>query len=351
MNDDSGSSNAKILIVDDVPNNREIIEHALEEKGYDIVQAPSGEVALKITPRSRPDLILLDIMMPGIDGFETCKRLKEDEATRDIPVIFITARGGDQDILKGFHLGGVDYITKPFKDEEVRARVKTHVNLQKVRKTLGIQNKVLKKKVEERTKELSDTRLEIIYRLGRATEYSDKITGSHIMRISKFCGLLGHACGMNDEEVGLLIHASPMHDVGKIGIPDSILLKPGKLDSKEFELIQKHVNIGAELLSGSKLKLIQMAKTIAETHHERWDGSGYPNGLKGKEIPLEGRICSLCDVFDSLLSESPYKKAWTIENTMETIERLRGKSFDPYLVKLFKELLPEILAIREQYPN
>lgn len=352
MNDQCDLNAGKILIVDDVPNNREIIERALEEKGYSIVQAPNGEIALKIAPRTRPDLILLDIMMPpGIDGFETCRRLKADKATREIPVVFITAKGGDKDLMKGFEVGGVDYITKPFKDEEVRARVRTHIQLRRVRKALGEQNLKLKTKIRERTKELKDSRLEIIQRLARATEYSDKITGLHIMRMSNYCVLLGRAYGMNDDEAELLLHASPMHDVGKIGIPDEVLLKPGKLNQDEFKRMQKHVDIGIELLSGSSLELLKVAKSIAETHHERWDGTGYPNGLKDKDIPLVGRISSLCDVFDSLTSERPYKEAWSTEDAMSTIERLSGKYFDPDLVKLFKQILPEILAIKEQFSD
>ncbi len=343
---------AKILIVDDVPNNREILEEALEEEGYNIAQAPSGEVTLKIAPLSLPDLILLDIMMPpGIDGFETCKRLKKNKATMDIPVSFISARGSNQDMLNGFKVGGVDYITKPFKNEEIRARIKTHLALRLAKKELGQQNLILKEKVKERTKELKDTRLEIIHRLGRATEYNDKITGEHVVRISNYCGALARASGMNETEVELIMHASPMHDVGKIAIPDRILLKPGKLDPEEMKIIQSHVTIGTEILSGGKSDLLEMARTIALTHHERWDGTGYTKGLKGEEIPLAGRICALCDVFDSLTSDRPYKKAWIIKEAMDTIESLSSKYFDPNLVKLFKQILPEIRIIKDKFYN
>lgn len=349
MNGENNLAGTKILIVDDVPDNRLILEKALEEMGYNISQAPSGEVAVQIAPRSLPDLILLDVMMdPGMDGFETCKKLKADKTTRDIPVIFITARGSDGDLARGFEVGGVDYITKPFKDEEVRARVKSQTKIERERKALGKKNQLLKERMEERTQEWNNARLEIIFRLGHATEYCDKATDTHIVRMSKYCGLLGRGCGMSDEEVELLKHASPMHDVGKTGVSDKILLKPGGLDPDESEIMQKHVSIGTEILSGSKLRLIKMAKTIVETHHERWDGTGYPNGLKGEEIPLVGRICSLCDVFDSLTSDRPYKKAWSVEKTMDTIEHLSGKSFDPNLVDLLKRLMPEILEIKKQ---
>lgn len=343
---------AKILIVDDVSANREVLEHTLEAEGYNIVQAPNGKVALDIAPRSFPDLIILDIMMPpGIDGFETCRKLKSNKVTRDIPVIFISALGDTRDLIEGFQAGGVDYITKPFKGEEVQARVKTHLSLKLIKEKLKDQNRILEVKVKERTKELYETKLEIIHRLGRAAEYRDDLTGLHIHRVSRFCGLLGHAKGLNETEVEQLINASPMHDVGKIAIPDRILLKPGKLDPDEWKIMQTHVTIGAELLSGSSSKLIQEAQTIALTHHERWDGSGYMNGLKGEDIPLAGHICALCDVFDALTSERPYKKAWSVEDAMAEIESQSGKQFDPHLIELFKQLLPEIRKIKEQFSD
>ena len=351
MNLENTLKGSKILIVDDVPDNREMLEQILELEGYDVVQVPSGEVALEIAPRTSPDLILLDIMMPGIDGFETCKRLKSDEATRNIPVIFITARTDPDDVVKGFQAGGVDYITKPFTLEEIRGRVKNHLSLKLMLQSLQVQSQILNKEVKERTKELDNARLEIIQRLARATEYCDNITGSHIMRIRNYCGLLGRACGMNEAEVDILTHASAMHDVGKIGISDTILLKPGKLDPDERKIMETHVNIGVEILSGSRSELITMAKTIALTHHEKWDGTGYINGLKGEDIPLEGRICALCDVFDALTVDRPYRKAMSIEATMAEIEPLSGKHFDPHLVKLFKQILPEIRVVFEQFAD
>jgi putative two-component system response regulator len=343
-------TSAKIIIVDDVSTNREILERVLEKEGYNISQSKSGEAALKIIPRSLPDLILLDVTMPGIDGFETCRRLKEDKATRNIPVLFISARENLEDITKGFRVGGVDYITKPFQNEEVRKRVKIHLTLKLSKEALLNQNKILEDKVKERTKELSETRLEIITRLGRAAEYRD-IPGFHTTRVSHYCALLGHACSLDEKNVDLLLHAGAVHDVGKVGIPDKILLKPGKLISDEWEIMKTHVEIGADLLSGCQSDIMQMVYTIALNHHERWDGTGYMKGLKGEEIPLMARICSVCDIFDALTCDRPFRKAFSTKDSMATIEELSGKHLDPKLVKLFKKLFPEIEKIREKYPN
>lgn len=203
--------------------------------------------------------------------------------------------------------------------------------------------------LDERNKTLRETQLEIVKRLGRAAEYRDNETGLHVIRMSLFSARLGKAAGLKEEECEMLLQASPMHDIGKIGIPDHVLLKPGKLDDKEWEIMKTHAEIGTEILKGSKSDLLKMAETIALTHQEKWDGSGYPKGLKGKEIPLEGRISAICDVFDALTSVRPYKKAWSVEDAMALLEKEKGKHFDPELVPLFKQILPEIVAIKEKY--
>ncbi len=341
----------KILIVDDTPANIDVLGKTLEEEGYEISAAPTGEIALEIADNFCPDLILLDIMMPGIDGFETCNRLKENPITKDIAVIFISALNDTDQICKGFDHGGMDYITKPFRREEVLARVRTHIKLRTLLKQQEKQNQILEQKVQDRTKELRDTRLEVINRLGLAGEYRDNETGMHVVRMSQFSARLGLEAGMSIEESELLLQASPMHDIGKIGIPDSILLKPGKLDPKEREIMNTHVDIGAEILSGNDSSLMQMAKAVALHHHEKWDGSGYPKGLKGKEISFEGRIVAICDVFDALTSERPYKKAWTIENAMEFLEEKKGTHFQPDLVDKFKIILPEVIEIRSKFSD
>lgn len=229
---------------------------------------------------------------------------------------------------------------------DITERKQAEEELRRLHQAVRHQNRFLEEKVRERTKELQDSRLEVIHRLGRAAEYRDNDTGLHTIRMSRYAAALGRAAGMTEAECELLLHASPLHDVGKIAIPDRILLKPGKLDPDEWEVMKTHAAIGAELLAGSRSELMQMAETIALTHHEKWDGSGYPRGLKGEEIPLVGRICALCDVFDALTSERPYKKAWSVPEAMAEIERGSGTHFDPRLVELFKQILPEIMEIR-----
>ena len=332
----------KVLIVDDTPPNIDVLRKTLEPEQYEIAIALSGEAALILAPKFLPDLILLDIRMPGIDGYETCRQLKANESTQKTPVIFISANSETRDIVEGFHVGGVDYVTKPFRAEEVLARVRSHLELS------GLKSR-LEEKVLERTRQLNASRLEIIQRLVKTAEFKDNETGLHVKRMSLYSVLLGKAYGMNEEECELLLNASPMHDLGKVRIPDRILLKPGKLDHDEMEIMKTHTTIGGEILSGGTSELVKMAETIALTHQEKWDGSGYPKGLKGEEIPLEGRITALADVFDALTSERPYKKAWSVEKAVNLIEEESGTHFDPKLVVIFKKVLPEILEIKERF--
>lgn len=328
-----------ILIVDDIPDNIDVLNGILHDD-YQIKVAINGERALKIASgENPPDLILLDVMMPGMDGYEVCRRLKDNIATRDIPVIFVTAKSEVEDETEGFALGAVDYITKPVSPPLVKARVKTHL-------ALYDQNRALELKVRERTRELRETRLEIIQRLGVAAEYKDKETGEHIMRMSSFCRLIAKATGMSDEEAELIYNASPMHDVGKIGIPDRILLKPGKLDADEWEIMKTHTTIGAKIIGDHPSELLQSARIIALTHHEKWDGSGYPFAKKGEEIHPYGRISALADVFDALTSKRPYKEAWSFEEAVDEIIKGKGTHFDPFYLDAFLQVLPEIKRIK-----
>lgn len=331
----------KVLVVDDTPENIDVLVGILKSH-YQVKAAINGEMALKIVRNSMPDLILLDIMMPGIDGYEVCRRLKEDHTTRHIPVIFITAKIGIQDEIQGLELGAVDYIPKPISPPVVEARVKTHL-------ALANQNRELDRKVQAQTRQLNETRLQIIQRLGRAAEYKDNETGLHVIRMSLYSKILALAAGMSEADADLLMSAAPMHDIGKIGIPDNILKKPGKLDNDEFDVMRTHAQIGAEIIGDDDSELLKMAKTVAMTHHEKWNGRGYPNGLKGEEIPRIGRIVAIADVFDALTSERPYKKAWPVEKAVALLEEESGEHFDAELVKLFIEKLPEILAVKEEY--
>jgi putative two-component system response regulator len=331
-----------VLIVDDVPANIDILRYTLEST-YDLKVAINGKRALDIAHKDPvPDLILLDIMMPDMDGYEVCKQLKSEIKTRKIPVIFVTAMGEVEDETQGFEVGAVDYITKPVSPPIVQQRVKTHLALYN-------QNKVLEQKVEERTVELLTTRLEIINRLGVAAEYKDEETGQHILRMSNICRIIAKGSGMNDEEVNLIYQAAPMHDVGKIGIPDKILLKPGKLDPEEWKIMKNHTLIGTEIIGNHPSEIMQAAGIIALTHHERWDGSGYPLGKKGKEIHIYGRIAAIADVFDALTSKRPYKEAWPIDKAIQEIIKLKGTYFDPILVDVFIENIQEVKGILSKY--
>lgn len=332
---------AKVLVVDDTPENIDILVGILGEH-YKVIVALDGEKAIILAQKSPPDIILLDVMMPGMDGYQVCEQLKAQAVTQFIPVIFVTALSETADEARGFSLGAVDYITKPLSAPIVLARVKTQL-------ALYDQKRLLESQVKERTQELDDTRHEIIRRLGRAAEYKDNETGMHVVRMSYFAKLLAEEAGLPCHFCELIYNAAPMHDIGKIGTPDSVLKKPDKLDNEEWLEMQQHAVIGGEIIGDHKDPLLQMAKRIALTHHERWDGTGYPNQLAGEAIPIEGRIVAIADVFDALTSVRPYKKAWSVEDTMALLERESGKHFDPELVVHFRAVLPQVLQIRDVY--
>ena len=331
-----------ILVVDDSPENIDVLSGVLRSE-YKVKAALNGEYALKIaTGAPKPDMILLDIMMPGMNGYEVCRQLKANPATARIPVIFVTAKNQEEDEKKGLALGAVDYITKPISPPIVLARVHTQL-------ALYDQNRVLEQKVRERTEELQQTRLEIIRRLGLAAEFKDNETGLHVIRMSHYSRLIAEVLEYGDEWSNLIFNAAPMHDIGKIGIPDKVLLKPGKLDDEEWKLMRKHPEFGAAIIGKHSSELMQMSREIALSHHEKWNGSGYPYGLKGEEIPLSGRIVAIADVFDALTTERPYKKAWTVEDAVKFIDEKSGSHFDPNLVPLFHVVMSEILDIKEQH--
>ncbi len=343
-------SNNKILLVDDTKINIDILVQTLKDK-YKLGVALDGQKALQYVKSHKVDLILLDILMPEMDGFEVCRKLKENPVTQKIPIIFITAVGDLDHKTKGFELGAVDYITKPFDITEVQARIKTHLMLKNALEALESQNTILDEKVKERTRELEDAQIEIIERLSTAAEFRDEETGNHVKRMSNYCKLLALACGLSEEESAMIALASTMHDLGKIGVPDNILLKPGKLTADEWAIMKIHPTTGSKMLAGSKSEIIIMAERIALTHHEKWDGTGYPNGLSGKDIPLEGRIACLCDVFDALTSTRPYKEAWSAKKAFKEIKVCRGTFFDPELADLFLKLSSKIKVIMKELPN
>jgi len=333
---------ATLLIVDDMPENIDVLRGILKEH-YKLKIATEGQKALEIANSGqKPDLILLDIMMPGMDGYEVCKKLKENYSTADIPVIFVTAKGEVEDESHGFDVGAVDYITKPVSAPLVLRRVQTQLNLYDNKRLLDSQ-------VKEQTRIINETRFQIIQRLGRAAEYKDNATGMHVMRMSHYSQQLALAAGMSEQDAELVLNASPMHDIGKIGIADNILLKPGELDSDEWDIMQQHPQIGADIIGEHDSVLLRAAREIALTHHEKFNGKGYPNGLKGEEIPLMGRIIAIADVFDALTTARPYKKAWTVEDALKRIKNEAGEHFDPELVEKFLQITPEILKLKDKY--
>jgi putative two-component system response regulator len=277
------------------------------------------------------------------------ERLNEIESETYAPVLVLTAQNDNETKIKALKSGAKDFLTKPFDQHEVLLRIGNMLEVRLLHNQQRDLNRMLDEKVKERTQELNDTRLEIIRRLGRAAEFRDNETGFHIIRMSKFSQMMALEAGLSEKMAELILNASPMHDIGKIGIPDRILLKPGKLDRDEWEIMKTHSAIGAEILSGHDSDLMNMAREIAMTHHEKWDGNGYPNNLRGEDIPMVGRIVAVADVFDALTSERPYKKAWPVDEAVAEINRSSGSHFDPELVDIFNKVLPQILDVRNQY--
>ena len=343
---------ANILIVDDNPTNVVLLERILESAGYEDVTGESDSRKVKsLYEKNRYDLILLDIRMPHMTGHDVMDALRKVAGTDYLPILVLTAETDQETKLKALSGGAKDFLHKPFDRLEALNRIQNMLEVRLLHKELRSQNDILEEKVRERTQQLNDTRMEIIRRLGRAAEFRDNETGMHVIRMSHACARLGSAFGLSDGECERILCASPMHDVGKIGIPDRILLKPGPLDPDEWEIMKGHSQIGADLLSGHKSELLEMASTIALTHHEKWDGSGYPNGIAGEDIPLVGRITAICDVFDALTSVRPYKDAWPVEKAVEEISSQRGRHFDPNLTDMFLNILPEILDINARFTD
>ncbi|MBK6636468.1 MAG: response regulator [Rhodocyclaceae bacterium] len=333
-----------ILVVDDEPANIELLRNVLSEH-YRVKVATNGEAALRQAySDAPPDLILLDVMMPGMSGHEVCQRLKANPDRRKIPVIFVTAMNSLDDERLGLELGAVDYITKPLSPAIVEARVRTHL-------ALYDQTREMERMVAQRTAELKLSRTQIIRRLGRAAEFKDNETGNHVLRMSQYARLIGMRVGVSGVALDILTDTATMHDIGKLGIPDHILCKPGKLDPSEWEVMRTHPAIGADIIGEHEDDLLATARVIALTHHEKWDGSGYPAGLAGEDIPLLGRIVALADVLDALLSARPYKPPFSMAQTMAYITEQAGGHFDPDLVKVLVDALPEVERIARNFAD
>ncbi len=330
-----------ILIVDDEPVNNDLLRNILEDD-YRIRIATNGNIALKAAGVSPPpDLILMDVMMPEMDGYEACRRLKANPVTQNIPVLFITAKNQEEDEEASFEAGGVDYVTKPVNPRTVKHRVRAQLALHNQRKELARQ-------VREKTAEINLTRLEIIRRLAVAGELKDNETGKHVERVSRYARLIAEKLGLDEEMLEMIEAVAPMHDVGKIGIPDNIINKPGLLDTEERAFIETHPDIGARIMGNMDNPLINLARDIALTHHEKWNGTGYPQRLKGEEIPLAGRIVAVTDVFDALSSKRPYKEPWPPERIWALLEEEKGEHFDPAVVDAFISLRAEVEKIQQE---
>lgn len=350
MDTDEQILNAKILIVDDHAPNVVLLEHILKAAGYrNLVSTVDPRRVEGLYREAGFDLVLLDLNMPHMDGFDVMARLREIEQDSYTPVLVLTAQGDAASRIRALQSGAKDFLPKPIDRLEVLTRIRNLLEVRLSYNRVRDHNKLLDGLVAHRTQELWETRLQVIRRLGRAAEYKDNETGFHIIRMSQTSALLAQALGMSDAECGLLLNASPMHDIGKIGIPDRVLLKPGKLDADEWVIMKSHATIGADLLGGDDSALFTMAREIALTHHEKWDGSGYPNGLKGEDIPISGRIVAVADVFDALTSVRPYKPAWSIDASVQYLQENCDKHFDRRLVERFIGVLPKALEIRDHY--
>jgi len=343
---------ARILVVDDERTSLILMKRLLQASGYsDIVLIQNSCEVMAAYQAAPTDLILLDIQMPHLTGFDVIEQLSALQDPLMPPILVLTARHGRGEMLRALESGAHDVIRKPFDQAEVAARVRNMLDVRLAHKMLYNQKDVLERIVQERTHQIRETRLQVVQRLGRAAEYRDNETGRHILRMSHSSALLARQLGWNEEQCEIMLHASPMHDVGKIGIPDRILLKPGKLTPDEWQIMQTHATIGGDILNGDDSELLQMAREIALAHHEKWDGSGYPLGLAGDAIPISGRIVALADVFDALTSERPYKKAWEIDAALNFIQEQAGKHFDPTVVAIFLQLVSEILDIRNRFSD
>jgi putative two-component system response regulator len=341
---------SKILVVDDTPANLSVLFDMLDRAGYVVLVSQNGASAIERARRTQPNLILLDVMMPEIDGFETCRRLKADLDTRAIPIIFMTALSETPDKVTGLSLGAVDYITKPFQIEEVLARVRTHLSLQQLHNELKTKNAMLADRevhlsqlVEQKTRKIEVITLALVNALEHANAANDQETGEHLKRVGEYAALLAERYGCDREFVKRIKLYAPLHDVGKVGLPDALLKKPGKYTDAEFAAMQEHVRIGARILEGDGID--PMARNIALYHHEKWDGTGYVHQLRGEAVPLEARIVTLADVYDALSNKRVYKKAFSAEHVARILREESGKHFEPNLVRIVFEQMPALNEI------
>ncbi|MCX5856905.1 MAG: response regulator [Deltaproteobacteria bacterium] len=354
-----------ILVIEDDPMNNRLLVAILTRLGYIVDAAFDGVSGLEKVESSPPDLILLDLNLPRMDGYEVARRLKHSDKTKIIPIVVVSSFAEVENRIKALEAGADDFLSKPVDQVELRARVQSLLKVKVYNDYMVNYQKTLEDEVNQRTHQLRQAfdelknatekirqaSLDTTIRLAQAAEYKDEETGGHIKRMGYYTAAIAKAMSLSPQDIEAILYAAPMHDVGKIGIPDRILLKPGSLDEEEWKVMRQHTSIGGNILSGSDSHVIQMAEQIALSHHEKWDGSGYPKGFKGLEIPVWGRICAIADVFDALTTKRPYKKALSVEHSLDILDKKRGTHFDPDVFDVFFSIKEEILSIRKTYDD
>ncbi len=337
--------NARILIVDDEAGNVDVLRRVLERAGFHRLETTTDpREAASMYVRLRPDLILLDLHMPHMDGLAVMDRLNEIAEASYLPILMLTGDIAPEARREALSRGAKDFVNKPFDSDEVLLRIRTLLETRFLYLQIQSHNQMLEAKVRERTRELEAAQIEIIERLARAAEFRDDNTGQHTERVGQMAALIARQLGLPDSQVALIRRAAPLHDVGKIGVPDTILLKLGRLTDDEFAIVRTHTSIGARILSGSRFPILRLAEEIAFNHHERWDGEGYA-GISRDAIPLAGRIVAVADVFDALTQKRPYKSAWPVDEAIAEIDRQRGRQFDPALVDSFLRVIERELQV------
>jgi putative two-component system response regulator len=340
-------SRARVLLVDDQPANLKFLRHVLETEGYgELIAIEDSVEALERFEELDPDVVIVDLWMGRLDGFDFIDRvLSRQPSGSYLPILVATGDHTPDARRRALSAGARDFLTKPLSPAEVRLRVRNLLETRFLHERLREHNATLEERVAERTQELEEARLEILYRLARAAEFRDDQSGQHTLRVGRIAGRLAQVLGLPADVHELIARAAPLHDIGKIGIPDTVLLKQDRLDAEEREIIQSHTIIGADILSGSRFELLQLAQEIALSHHERWDGAGYPFGLAREKIPLAGRIVAVADVFDALTHDRPYKQAWTTREALTEIEAQSGSQFDPNVVEALLRIGPEMRVL------